>query len=164
MAKLIICGGGHLALALANLAESLEFRVTVIDDRPELATYLAGRYVEFIIYPFSFGELIELYKTIFPEASPNAIFAKYLTIGGMPYLSNLRYADQPSRQYLQDLYNSVVLKDIVKRNNIRNVDLLERIIAYITANVGAAFSVTSIHTLQPSVMRHHPSVVRFSLL
>ncbi|EHQ87850.1 ATP-binding protein [Desulfosporosinus youngiae] len=110
----------------------------------ELATYLAGRYVEFIIYPFSFGELIELYQTIFPKTSRNDIFSKYLTIGGMPYLSNLRYADQPSQQYLQDLYNSVVLKDIVKRNNIRDVDLLERIIAYITANVGTAFSATSI--------------------
>lgn len=110
----------------------------------ELATYLAGRYVEFIIYPFSFGELIELYRTIFPKVSQNDIFSKYLTIGGMPYLSNLRYEDQPSRQYLQDLYNSVVLKDIVKRNNIRDVDQLERIIAYITANVGATFSATSI--------------------
>lgn len=110
----------------------------------ELATYLAGRYVEFIVYPFSFGEFIELYQTIFPKTSPNDIFSKYLTIGGMPYLSNLRYAEQPSRQYLQDLYNSVVLKDIVKRNNIRDVDLLERIIAYITANVGATFSATSI--------------------
>ena len=72
------------------------------------------------------------------------MFTRYLTDGGMPYLSNLRYAEQPSRQYLQDLYNSVVLKDIVKRNSIRDVDLLERIIAYITANVGTTFSATAI--------------------
>lgn len=110
----------------------------------ELATYLAGRYVEFVIYPFSFGEFSELYHTIFPDSDSRAIFTRYLTDGGMPYLSNLRYAEQPSRQYLQDLYNSVVLKDIVKRNSIRDVDLLERIIAYITANVGTTFSATAI--------------------
>ncbi len=110
----------------------------------ELATYLAGRYVEFIIYPFSFGEFVQLYHSIFPNASQSEIFTKYLTIGGMPYLSNLRFAPEPSRQYLQDLYNSVVLKDVVKRNNIRDVYLLERIIAYITANVGTTFSATGI--------------------
>ena len=54
----------------------------------------------------------------------------------MPYLANIRYADKPSRQYLQDLFNSVQLKDIVKRNKIRDVDLLERIMAYVMANVG----------------------------
>lgn len=110
----------------------------------ELATYLAGRYAEFIIYPFSFAEFSELYQDVNGKTTQREIFSEYLTIGGMPYLSNLRYAQQPSRQYLQDLYNSVVLKDIVKRNNIREVDLLERIIAYITANVGTTFSATSI--------------------
>jgi predicted AAA+ superfamily ATPase len=110
----------------------------------KLATYLAGRYVEFVIYPFSFGEFSELYNTVFPNTDLRETFIRYLTEGGMPYLSNLRYAEQPSRQYLQDLYNSVVLKDIVKRNSIRDVDLLERIIAYITANVGTAFSATAI--------------------
>jgi len=112
----------------------------------ELATYLAGRYVEFMIYPFSFQEFSKLYQEVFPDADTDSrvMFTRYLTDGGMPYLSNLRYAEQPSRQYLQDLYNSVVLKDIVKRNNIRDVDLLERIIAYITANVGTTFSATAI--------------------
>lgn len=110
----------------------------------ELATYLAGRYVEFIIYPFSYVEFMELYISAFPEASHGQCFRAYLTSGGMPYLSNLLYAKEPSRQYLEDLYNSVVLKDIVKRNNVRDVDLLERIIAYITANVGTPFSASSV--------------------
>lgn len=110
----------------------------------ELATYLAGRYVEFVIYPFSYGEFMELYNAVFPETNPAQGFRAYLTTGGMPYLSNLRYAEEPSQQYLEDLYNSVVLKDIVKRNNVRDVDLLERIIAYITANIGTPFSATSI--------------------
>ena len=50
-------------------------------------------------------------------------FQKYLLAGGMPYLANLCYADAPSRQYLHDLFNSVQLKDIVKRNKIWEVDL-----------------------------------------
>ncbi len=110
----------------------------------ELATYLAGRYVEFVIYPFSFAEFIELYHTVCPDADIRQCFNKYLTAGGMPYLSNLRYDDAASRQYLRDLFNSVELKDIVKRSNIRDVDMLERIVAYITSNIGTTFSATSI--------------------
>ena len=110
----------------------------------ELSTYLGGRYVEFVIYPFSFGEFLELYRTVAPEDTIQKCFQKYLLAGGMPYLANLRYADAPSRLYLHDLFNSVQLKDIVKRNKIRDVDLLERIIAYVIANVGTTFSATSL--------------------
>lgn len=56
----------------------------------ELAAYLAGRYIEFIIYPFSFGEFRELYDSIFPAAEPAQAFREYLTAGGMPYLANLQ--------------------------------------------------------------------------
>ncbi len=110
----------------------------------ELATYLGGRYVEFVIYPFSFAEFMELYRSYNSNDSIQQCFQKYLLTGGMPYLANLRYAEEPSRQYLQDLFNSVQLKDIVKRNKIRDVDLLERIIAYVVANVGMTFSATSL--------------------
>ena len=110
----------------------------------ELATYLAGRYVEFVIYPFSFKEFMELYRPIAPDESIQRTFQKYLLSGGMPYLANIQYADAPSKQYLYDLFNSVQLKDIVKRNKIRDVDLLERIIAYVMANVGNTFSATSL--------------------
>ena len=110
----------------------------------ELATYLGGRYVEFVIYPFSFSEFSELYAQIFPDASPSDCFQTYLTVGGMPYLSNLRYEREPCLRYLEDLYNSVVLKDVVKRNRVRDVDLLERIIAYVMANAGTVFSASSI--------------------
>lgn len=110
----------------------------------ELATYLGGRYVEFVIYPFSFAEFLELYRPIAPEASIQNCFQKYLVSGGMPYLANIRYETEPSRQYLTDLFNSVQLKDIVKRNKIRDVDLLERIIAYVMTNIGTTFSATSL--------------------
>lgn len=110
----------------------------------ELATYLGGRYVEFVIYPFSFTEFKELYLSVYPQTSDAECFNKYLVAGGMPYLSNLNYEDEPSRLYLEDLYNSVVLKDIVKRNTVRDVDLLEKIISYVMANIGTTFSATSI--------------------
>ena len=110
----------------------------------ELATYLGGRYVEFVIYPFSFAEFIELYKTILPDESIQKCFQKYILSGGMPYLANIRYAEEPTKQYLHDLFNSVQLKDVVKRNKIRDVDLLERIIAYVMANVGTTFSAASL--------------------
>lgn len=110
----------------------------------ELATYLGGRYVEFVIYPFSFMEFMELYHSIVPEEPIQRCFQKYLLSGGMPYLANIRYEEEASKQYLHDLFNSVQLKDIVRRNKIRDVDLLERIIAYVMANVGNPFSATSL--------------------
>lgn len=119
----------------------------------ELATYLGGRYVEFVIYPFSFGEFIELYRPINPDASIQQCFQKYLITGGMPYLANIRYADEPSKQYLHDLFNSVQLKDIVKCNKIRDADLLERIIAYVIANVGTTFSARSLTKFLKSEQR-----------
>lgn len=120
----------------------------------ELATNLGGRYVEFTIYPFSLSEFTELYKGIFSGAQPQECFQKYLLFGGMPYLANLRYAEEPCRQYLTDVFNSVQLKDIVKRNKIRDVDLLERILSYIIANVGTTFSATSISKFFKSEKRN----------
>ncbi len=102
----------------------------------ELATYIAGRYISFIVYPFSFTE--------FQIADPGLTFQQYIQYGGMPFLSSINFEPEISKNYLQDIFNSVVLKDIVKRNNIRDVDLLERIIAYALANVGRSFSATSI--------------------
>lgn len=120
----------------------------------ELATYLGGRYVEFVIYPFSFEEFVELYRSSYPEASVDLCFKKYLLAGGMPYLGNLSYEEEPSRQYLNDLYNSVQLKDIIKRNKVRDADLLERIISYVLANVGTTFSATSISKFLKSENRN----------
>ena len=110
----------------------------------ELATYLGGRYVEFVIYPFSFAEFLDLYRPIAPQATMQQCFQKYLLSGGMPYLANLQYAEEPSRQYLTDVFNSVQLKDIVKRNKVRDVDLLERVLTYVMANVGMTFSASSL--------------------
>ena len=110
----------------------------------DLATHLAGRYVEFIIYPFSFAEFLEQYTAFFPEPQIQDVFTKYIALGGMPYLGNIRFENAPVQVYLQDLFNSVVLKDIIKRNKVRDVDLLERIITYVMNNVGTIFSAAAI--------------------
>ena len=98
----------------------------------DLATYIAGRYISFIVYPFSYSE--------FKAASDNYTLSEYIKHGGMPFLSSVGFEPEISKNYLRDVFNSVVLKDIVKRNNIRDVDLLERVIAYALANVGKHFS------------------------
>ena len=110
----------------------------------ELATYLGGRYVEFVIYPFSFEEHLESKKERGDKADPASEFRNYIELGGMPFLANLGREKEASLQYLRDIYNSVILKDVVKRNNIRDVDILERIITYVTANIGHVFSAKSI--------------------
>ena len=102
----------------------------------ELATYIAGRYVSFMVYPFSYAE--------FKSVNEDYTFDDYIKYGGMPFLSSINFEPEISKNYLQDVFNSVVLKDIVKRNKIRDVDLLERIISYALANVGKSFSATSI--------------------
>ncbi|MBN2643783.1 MAG: ATP-binding protein [Victivallales bacterium] len=106
----------------------------------ELSTYLAGRYVEITVYPLSFSE----FSTLFPDEDIATIFNRYIRVGGMPYLGNLRYEQAAVQQYLSDLYASIILKDIIKRNKVREADLLERIVRYIIANAGNTFSASSI--------------------
>lgn len=110
----------------------------------ELATCLGGRYVEFVIYPFSFEEYLECRRSDEPQLVLAEEFKNYIALGGMPFLANLQGNRAASLQYLRDVYSSVVLKDVVKRNNIRDVDLLERIITYVLENVGHTFSARSI--------------------
>ena len=110
----------------------------------ELSTYLAGRYVEFVIYPFSFKEFLETSKSIQQDVSTRETFQKYVKFGGMPFLYNLAFEEEASLQYLKDIYSSIILKDITQRNKIRDTDLLERVISYLIMNVGNNFSATSI--------------------
>lgn len=110
----------------------------------ELATYLAGRYVEFVIYPFSFQEYLTMRKQADPKAETNALFREYVQLGGMPFLANLMDNQEACFQYLEDLYRSAVLKDVIQRNRVRDTDLLERISTYLLANIGHTFSATSL--------------------
>lgn len=105
----------------------------------ELATYLGGRYVEFKIYPFSFAEVLKM----LPDRSEVEVFQTYLIKGGMPFLYQFPLDEQSTKQYLCDIYDSIVLKDIMHRNNIRDVEQFGRVLLYFIAGIGNTFSATS---------------------
>jgi len=110
----------------------------------ELATFLAGRYVEINLYPFSFKEFLDLFNLKTAESSVDANFKRYLQVGGFPFIQH--FIDDPLAiaQYLKDIYSSVLIKDVMKRNQFRDVDLLERTLLYVIAHVGETFSANSI--------------------
>lgn len=112
----------------------------------ELATYIAGRYVEIKIYPLSFKEYIDFAKAENPNKilSNDEYFSQYLQFGGLPGIHNFNYDENNIYQYLSDIYNSVLLKDVIARNNIRDIELLERIVLYIFDNIGNTFSAKNI--------------------
>ena len=120
----------------------------------EYATLLSGRYVEFSIYPFSFAEYCEARKDDGANKSDSEYFNEYVKYGGLPFLASTSLSEAAKAQYLKDIYASVVIKDIVKRNKLRDVDLLERIIAYSVANIGHTFSANSIASYFKSERRN----------
>ena len=110
----------------------------------ELATYLGGRYVEIKIYPFSFKEVMDSYVQTKTPVDQAQAFARYLMLGGMPFLYNHALDESSAKQYLGDIFNSIILKDIAQRNKIRDIEQLERLILFFTANVGNTLSAASI--------------------
>lgn len=112
----------------------------------ELATLLAGRYVEIRIYPLDFQEYLEFAKENPEEAelSRQEQFANYLRYGGLPGIHQMKWEESRIMQYLTDIYNSVLLKDVIARNGIRDTTLLESIIHYLMDNVGKTFSAKTI--------------------
>jgi len=105
----------------------------------ELATHLAGRYMEIKMYPFSFKEYLDYKKT-----PPNKkAFADYLIYGGFPFLLSLE-SEIDKTEYLNDIFNSIFLKDIIERYNIRDAGLLTRIVDFILDNTGKIVSSKSI--------------------
>ncbi|WP_172207114.1 ATP-binding protein [Lactococcus hodotermopsidis] len=110
----------------------------------ELATYLAGRYIQFFVYPFSFKEYISAKEELGESKGISDYFLAYIREGGMPFVVTQNLPLQIKENYLKDIYHSVVLKDIIERNSIRDVALLERVIRFALANTGQIFSATSI--------------------
>ncbi|MBR0370535.1 MAG: ATP-binding protein [Methanobrevibacter sp.] len=106
----------------------------------EFASYLSGRYVELDIFPFSFKEYVD-YHNITNDFKTH--FYKFLEDGGMP--STFDYAQDNKKLVMLDLYNSIVLKDIIQRHNVANVDLLDRIMRFVMYNIGQPFSANKIH-------------------
>ncbi len=110
----------------------------------ELATYLGGRYVEIKIYPFSFAEALESYSQTGRTIDQSEAFKRYLIQGGMPFLYQHDFDAASWRQYLSDIFDSIILKDIARRNSVRDIDQLKRLILFFIVNIGNTFSATSI--------------------
>ncbi len=106
----------------------------------ELATYLTGRYVEIQMTPFSFSEFVEAAKPIFKGEDVTQLFNRYLMTGGVPFLAKVGYDPGACHAYLQDLYGAILLKDVVRRKQIRDVDMLDRVIRYVMTECGHTFS------------------------
>ena len=106
----------------------------------ELSTNLAGRYIEFHIHSLTYQEYLTFHRV---EASTQSL-RNYLTFGGLPYLSNLPQQQEIVFEYLGNVFSTILLKDIVKREGIRNVDFLESLVLYTADNVGNLFSANNI--------------------
>ena len=109
----------------------------------ELATHLAGRYISIRIMPFTFSEYLELQESKGIKKDKDTSFLEYIEWGGMPQIYNTTSMIE-RKMYLRDLYNTVILKDIIERNNIKEVNLLNRVIQFITENIGGVISANSI--------------------
>jgi len=108
----------------------------------DLATLLSGRYIEFPIYSLSFGEFL-LFRADTKGSDPDEFF-NYLKYGGFPAIHHFGLEEEITYQYVSALYNTILLKDVIKKNNIRNVTLLENLANYLFENVGNLFSARKI--------------------
>ena len=102
----------------------------------EIATGLSGRYIEIPIHALSYQEFLQFHHL----KSSEETFLKYIRYGGLPYLINLELRDEVVYGYLQSIYNTIVLKDVVARFNIRNINFLNRLLEYVADNIGSLVS------------------------
>ena len=110
----------------------------------EIATYLTGRDVSFQVYPLSFEEYLAFRREVTEVKNPHQELADYVRLGGFPATHLRAYSQDEVYTIVRDIYNSTIFSDIVKRNQIRKVDQLERVVKYTFSNVGNTFSAKSI--------------------
>lgn len=110
----------------------------------ELATHIAGRHVHFDIYPFTFKEIKEYAAELHRDISNESLFLEYMEFGGLPQCCALP-EKQSKQTYLDDIFNTIVINDIVERNKISDIDLLKRLISFLLDNIGNPFSANSIY-------------------
>ncbi|MEA1896226.1 MAG: ATP-binding protein [Bacteroidota bacterium] len=102
----------------------------------DLATHLSGRYIEFHINSLSYTEFLQIHTL----QNNNDTLNKYIRYGGLPYLIHLPLDDEIVYGYLKSIYNTIILKDIVSRYSIRDIDFLERLVEYLSDNLGSYVS------------------------
>ena len=118
----------------------------------DLATHIAGRYVSFKVTPFTFKEVCELLNITDSRDIENA-FNDYIKWGGMPQRF-MQKNDISKKTYLNDIYDSIIIKDIVRRFNIKDIDLLNRIVTYILTTPSQVFSADSLKNYMKSESRN----------
>ncbi|MFA5556115.1 MAG: ATP-binding protein [Flavobacteriaceae bacterium] len=106
----------------------------------ELATYLAGRYVEISVFTLSYKEFLDFRHHYFKEENTANSFVQYLRFGGFPVIHTANYPDETAYKVVYDIYSSVILRDTVQRYKIRDIELLEQVIKYTFDNIGNTFS------------------------
>ncbi len=110
----------------------------------EISTYLTGRYITFRIYTLSFKEYLDFKSKHTDLGDPKTELAEYIRLGGFPATHLQGYTQDEAYTIVRDIYNSTIFSDIVKRNQVRKIDQLERVVKYTFQNVGNTFSAKSI--------------------
>lgn len=110
----------------------------------EISTYLTGRYISFRIFTLSFDEYLMFKKQFANVGDPKTELVNYVRLGGFPATHLQAYSQDEIYTIVRDIYNSTVFSDIVKRNQVRKIDQLERVVKYTFNNVGNTFSAKSI--------------------
>jgi len=118
----------------------------------ELATALSGRYIQFPVYSLSYTEFIEFHSL----ENSNETLVQYLKFGGMPYLRHTELSRDVVFEYLKNVNSTILLKDVVSRQNIRNVSFLENLIAFLADNTGNTFSALNISKYLKSQKQNVP--------
>ena len=130
----------------------------------EIATYLTGRYVSFRIYTLSFTEYL-LFKSSYAKVDePKKELVNFVRLGGFPATHLQKYTQDEVYTLVKDIYNSTIFSDIVKRNQVRKIDQLERVVKYTFNNVGNTFSAKSISDYLKSEKRKLDNETVYSYL
>lgn len=110
----------------------------------EISTYLTGRYISIPVYTLSYEEYLSFKKETKQFIQEKDYIKEYIEYGGFPSIALQSFSRNEAYTVVKDIYNSVIFTDIVKRNSIRKVDLLERVVKFIFENIGKTFSTSSI--------------------
>lgn len=122
----------------------------------EIATGLSGRYIEIPVHPLSYQEFLQFQKLLSNEES----LMKYIRYGGLPFITNLKLTDEIVYGYLQSIYNTIILNDVVARFNIRNINFLKRLLDYLADNIGSLVSANRISEfLKSQRIKTTPNIV-----
>ncbi len=130
----------------------------------EISTYLTGRYIAFRIYTLSFEEYLTFKSSYTDIANPKSELADYIRLGGFPATHLQKYTQEETYTVVKDIYNSTIFSDIVKRNKVRKIDQLERVVKYTFQNVGNTFSAKSISDFLKSEHRKLDNETVYSYL